>query len=260
MSVMFMTGRFVCLLLLVCFGRSILSCDRDQEHKFAQITKGLVGEIGPRCSPDGRYLAFEYFSIEHPNAVQVWLMSSNGRFSDARPLLGYSGNSYGEISWSPDSDWLSFIGGSPEANGALSDQVFKISIVDRQIIQLTNLPARTALGGTSWSRDGRILFEMDDDIYAVPQSGGTVSNLIDLHASLPGVSPVFPSWSPDGSRIAFVGREKSSGAGHDLYVKELSTAKIAKILGVSETTRHSGWTKTGYYVHVLIARPRTPYG
>src|ERR1700720_4157880 len=99
MSVTFTMRSFVCLLLIFCFGRSILSCDRHRVHKFAQITKGPMGEIGPRCSPDGRYLAFEYFSIEHPNAVQVWLMPSNGRFSDAKPLLGYSGNTYGEISW-----------------------------------------------------------------------------------------------------------------------------------------------------------------
>jgi len=219
------TKNIACLLLILisCLGRSVFSCARN--HQFAQITKGPVGEIGPRCSPDGRYLAFEYFSTEHSDAVQVWLMPPD-RFSDARPLLGYSGMSYGEISWSPDGGWLSFVGGSPESDGVLSEQVFKINIANRQITQLTYFPARTSLGGTSWSRDGRILFEMDDDIYVVPQTGGTVAKLLDVNTRLPGVNPFFPSWSPDATRVAFVGRTAKE---HSLYVADLDSNIIEKI-------------------------------
>jgi len=224
---MFPTRNLVFLTVVFWFGLSIFPCDRNEVHQITQITSGPIGEIGPRCSPDGRYLAFEYFSAEHPNAVQVWSMPIAGEFSEAKSLLGYTGKSYGEISWSPDSAWLSFIGGSRDSSGVISDQVFKINVASQKVAQLTNFPSRTSLGaGTSWSKDGQIAFEMDDDIYVVPQSGGAVAKLVSVKTELPGIGPFFPSWSPDGGRVAFVGRTAQKNS---LYVADLGNHRIEKI-------------------------------
>lgn len=231
---MFTIRGFTSVLLIFLLGRSASSCARHEVDRVVQVTAGPWGEFGPRCSPDGRYLAFEYFSPEHPAAVQMWLMPKQGQFSDARPLLGYTGDYYGEFSWSPDAGWLSFVRGVTGPNGVISDQVFKINVANREVVQLTNFPADTDLGGTSWSQDGRILFEMNNDLYVVPETGGAVTKLVDMRSKLPGVTPVFPSWSPDGSRVAFVERGGSPAQpdrGHDLYVVDLRSGTISKILG-----------------------------
>jgi Tol biopolymer transport system component len=225
---MFTTRNLLRLFLVCGFGPLAFFCDKGEVQQIIQITSGRLGEGGPQCSPDGHYLAFEYFSPEHPNAVQLWLMPTTGKFSDAKSLLGYTGKSYGEISWSQDSAWLSFIGGSPESSGVISSQVFKINVASGEIAPLANLPAGTSLGaGTSWSKHEQIAFEMDDDIYVVSKSGGSVAKLIDVKDKLPGVSPFYPSWSPDGARVAFVGRTDQE---RGLYVADLESRRIEKVL------------------------------
>lgn len=223
-----LTSRSLGFLFLVfCLGPPAVLFCRAEIREIIQITSGPIAEIGPLCSPDGRQLAFEYFSPEHPNAVQVWLMPTRGEFSQAKPLLGYTGKYYGEISWSPDAAWLSFIGGTTDSSRLVSDQVFKVNVTTRHITPLTNLPTGTSLGaGTSWSKDGQIAFEMEDDIYVVSQNGGALAKLVDVKSMLPGVSPFFALWSPDGRRIAFVGRTAQENS---LYIADLESHRIEKV-------------------------------
>lgn len=230
---MLRTKHLMVLGVVLCFGPSIFPSDRNKGNQIVQVTSGPVGEVGPQCSPDGRHLAFEYFSAEHPKAVQLWVMPTKGEFSDAKPLLGYTlGESYGEISWSPDSRWLSFIRGT-ESNGVISDQVFKVNVARQNTISLTKFPTGTSLGaGTSWSKNGQIAFEMDGDIYAVSDSGGRVAKLVDVKNILPGVSPFYPSWSPDRNHVAFVGRSEHE---RSVYVTDLTRHTIEKIFtGVAD--------------------------
>ena len=44
----------------------------------------------------------------------------------------------------------------------------------------------------------------NSDVYVVPAAGGTEVNLTDQPASDPSGWDASPSWSPDGSRIAFI--------------------------------------------------------
>src|ERR1700756_1042042 len=143
---MFTTKHLAFIVLVFYFAMAVFGGDRSGVQQVTQITSGPVGEIGPRCSPDGHYLAFEYFSPEHPNAVQVWLMPTKGAFPDSKALLGYTGKSYGEISWSPDSAWLSFVGESTESRGVISNQVFKVNITSGSIKPLTDFSTGTSLG------------------------------------------------------------------------------------------------------------------
>jgi Tol biopolymer transport system component len=219
-------------LLLACFGDAVCSPGGEKAPQPTQVTVGPVGEIGPRCSPDGRRLAFESVSLDHPETIQLWIMPVNGTFSSATLVLGYQkGQNYGEFSWSPDSSWLSFIEGTEGGDRVISDQVSKVNPSSKRIVRLTNLPPRTALGGTSWSRDGRILFEMNDAFYVVngTGAGSGIEKLIDIGAELH-AAPLFPAWSADGTRVAFTsGQVLPSKGGRALYVWGIRSGKITKL-------------------------------
>ena len=92
-----------------------------------QVFKGPVGEFGPLCSPDGRWLAFEYFTSKNIGDTEIWIMSNSGKAGDVSALLNQKTLEYGEIAWSPDSASLSFIGNRPVNSGAMTEQVFSVN-------------------------------------------------------------------------------------------------------------------------------------
>ncbi len=221
----------VITLLLLCWPIFISLRTGNTNDQAVQIFKGPVGEFGPLCSPDGRWLAFEYFTSKNIGDTEIWIMSNSSKAGDVTALLNQKTLEYGEIAWSPDSASLSFIGNRPVNSRAMTEQVFSVNVQTREVKQLTHLPEFTALGaGTSWSKTGQIAFVMNDDIYVVSESGGNTAKLVNIHSLLAGVTPYFPLWSPDASRLAFVGRKReNTKMRQDLYVIEIGTGKLSKI-------------------------------
>lgn len=203
---------------------------REQE----QVTFGPVAELGPQCSPDSRWIAFEYFhESTESHGPQIWIMpaSESEDFTSAKPLVD-DGKYHAGVSWSPDSQWISFVMSQSLQQGEpfLSSQIYKANVRTGQIVQLTNYEAHTELGeDTAWSHDGLIAFEKDGDIYAVPAEGGTVFKLFDgtFDASAQRIEISALSglaWSPNGKRVAFfanrVGQPRADGVVWSFDVKK----------------------------------------
>lgn len=223
-------ARILCLLLLV----TIIRAAPKPCNRAVKVTAGPVEELGPAISPNGRWLAIEYFTRDYPDDPEIWTMPEKGRFADARPVFNDKKRECGELAWSPNSLWLSLICSPRIKSGLVTEQLFKVNTATREAIQLTNFPEGESEGaGTSWSRDGRIAFVKDGDIYTVSENGGSVTKLVDLHKNLPDVHPFFPSWSPDNSQLAFVGRGTGTAQalGHHLYVVQLGTGRISELFG-----------------------------
>lgn len=71
--------------------------------------------------------------------------------------------------------------------------------------------------------NGQIAFVMDGDIYSMNPDGSGVTNLTETER----VSESFPSWSPDGRRIAAVACRECTTS--DIYVMNADGTGVTRI-------------------------------
>ena len=152
-----------------------------------QITSSLESESAPRFSPDGKYLSFTSSRPGKTKGNQVWLMDRNG--GEAIQLTELKGRLQA-YEWSPDSKRLALVVGDPDpdaeppADGA-KPKTPKPIVIDRyhfkQDVQ-------------GYLLSGRHNYIYLFDLATRKQERLTTSKWDESS----------PSWSPDGSRIAFL--------------------------------------------------------
>ncbi len=201
--------QFVVLTLLLIRPSAVATDTRIGKPGHRQrVTGGPYAEAAPMCSPDGRWLAFEYFDAKHPDAPQIRIMQRDGGLESARPLIDAMQYS-GDMSWSPDSHWVALQMDFPtrDQSGPRTDdeQIVKINIQTHELIKLTHFAPNTAIDPTtSWLRTGWIIFSATgDDIMGVPEGGGDLRKFAHLPLDRCSGGMDTLAGSPDGRRIAF---------------------------------------------------------
>src|SRR5947209_4522032 len=160
-----------------------------------QITWSQDSESGPRWSPDGKYLSFTSSRPGPAKGSQVWLLDRSG--GEAAQLTDVKGRLQG-YEWSPDSKRLALVMGDPDpdaeppADGAGAPggaggraKAPKPIVIDRY---------RYKQDGAGYLLSGRHSFIYLFDIASKKLDRLTTGKLDESS----------PSWSPDGSRIAFM--------------------------------------------------------
>jgi Tol biopolymer transport system component len=183
----------------------------------AQEVTGAVqkyDELLPKCSPDGRWLAFEYHETSDPNYPRVGIMDLSQDSHPWHPLLEAKPGRHlyaGDFSWSPDSQWLALWTDYPEGRKSFwSDgdvRLARVNVRTHEVVRLTDaLPEGARVGPTTaWLRSGTIVFSglTDDNIYGVSQRGGKPRKIATAPKDKCGGGTNTLAVSPDERRIAF---------------------------------------------------------
>jgi TolB protein len=213
-----------------------------------QLTSGQL-ERNQTFSPDGSWIVYESKVDDLSSAIIV--MSPDG---DRRVTIADNLAEVGDLVWSPDSRRVAFAG---RIVGLTGFRIFTADIAH---------PGAVRLGGPdlfgwapSWSPDGRQIafkrLEWDD---GKPYTAGTLwridvdgSNLKQLTSMSGGGNAYWnTAWSPDGTRLAFLG--EGQALRFDVFVISADGTDLRNISNSQEDEYWPSWSPDG----TRIAFPR----
>jgi len=170
-----------------------------------------ASESRPRFSPDGRYLSFLASrgkdDEKEKEKSQVWILDRSG--GEARKLTEFPGG-VSDYAWSPDGGKLAVIASDPDPDEIKSDE---------QETGKAKTPKPIVIDRYQFKRDGDgYLRRLRDHLYLFDVATGKSDVLT------PGdFDEAHPSWSPDGSLLAFSSKRGGDPDRHensDLYLIE----------------------------------------
>ncbi len=204
----------------------------------------------PNWSPDGKQMAFQ---SNRSGALNIYVMDvlSGSRADDSKvSQLTNSqpgrGGSW-EPAWSPDGKWIAY-----SAQQTSGSDIFLVNLDGTGRQRLTDNKAID--GAPAWSPDGRqIAFFSDRDgnweIYVMPAPGPQAqvnadSSNVRRLTNHPGQDHS-PTWSPDGTRIAFVSDRDGN---EEIYLMDPDSANLRRLTHNKAEDWFPAWSPDGKWI------------
>lgn len=182
--------------------QSDLWMTRWDGRESVQLTHGPEDEYAPRWSPDGRWLAFLSERGSEEGRVQLWLLDRRG--GEARAATSLPG-SVEDYAWSPDGARVVLVAGDPDPATVTPEE--------RHEPEAESAPAPLVIDRYYFKEDERgYLDGRRTHLYLLDVASGRVEPLTGGP-----YDEYLPSWSPDGTRIAFVSKRDGDPDRHDNY-------------------------------------------
>ncbi|HEV8116321.1 MAG TPA: hypothetical protein VGP53_08795 [Acidimicrobiales bacterium] len=222
-------------------GIYVMNADGTGERR---VTSGS-SDMGPSWSPDGTRLI--YRSLEGGGnriAMVMGIAVVNADGTGQRRLTDRDASS---PAWSPDGNRIAFAG-----RGAGGTEIFVMNLDGSGRRQLTSLGGNA--DSPAWSPDGtKIVFRHNIELMVVGAGGGSPRSLASPGGTgavnpqgsganklaTAGGQPAEPSWSPDGSRIAYT--IARSGEQCAIWVMNADGRGQTPITDGSRCDRHATW-------------------
>src|SRR5437762_3568223 len=189
-----------------------------------QITFSSDSESAPRWSPDGKFLAFTSSRPGKAKGNQVWLLDRSG--GEAYQLTELKGRLQG-YEWSPDSKRLALVIGDPDPDAP-----------DPSATPAPGTPPKPpkpiVIDRYRYKQDvqGNLLSGRHTYLYLYDIAGKKLDRLTKSKWD-----ESSPSWSPDGSRIAFMSShadDPDRDPAAQLYVADAQPGATEKLLTTAE--------------------------
>lgn len=223
-----------------------------------RIAEGLAYEAQPRFSPDGRRIAF---TSDRGGGDNIWVMNVDG--SNKQQVTKEDFRTLNQPSWSPDGQFIvarkHFTTGRSLGTGEI--WLYHVSGGGGvALVKRASEALQKELGDPFFAPDGKRvyyarnvspgpIFEYAQDsntdlfnIEAVDIATGEVETVVSGAGGA-----VRPTPSPDGTKIAFVRRERS---GSKLYVKDLKSGVERRVYDALDRDQQEGWAVQGVYPNI----------